>query len=447
MHHKAEIIIFAENYYPIMPTVNFYLKTPKAEKSAIYIRVSLRNEKFRHATELLIDTKAWNADKQQVRDLRGVSTKPLNLRLRAMREAAERLCDQVLTNPVTPTPAEFWKRFFTLLDGVAPRAEQTFTEYLRDYAIRRRQSSPLNTAKQYATAYKQLVAYEQAYRTKVRFTDVSLKFYGHFKKWFLEQGYSLNTLGTVIKSFKVAYRDARDVDGLHDLHETEKRGFSAANVAAKTIYLSLEELQRIADLEITAESLAAAFPDLTKHAASQDVNLARKAESLNVIRNKFLLGAYTALRVSDFNHLRDVHVDGDFFRITTQKTGAAVVIPIHPVIRKMMDDGFDITTRVSDQKINEHIKEIARMAGITQVVEGTKLINHRAVVGYFPKCELITTHTARRSAATNMYKAGIPSISIMKITGHTTEKAFMKYIKITAEENAELMAKNKFFMG
>ena len=281
----------------------------------------------------------------------------------------------------------------------------------------------------------------------MRFTDVSLKFYESFKKWFLEQGYSLNTLGTVIKSFKVAYRDARDVDGLHDLHETEKRGFSAANVAAKTIYLSLDELQRIADLEITAESLATALPNLAERSASQTFNLSRKAESLNVIRNKFLLGAYTALRVSDFNHLRDVHVDGDFFRITTQKTGAAVVIPIHPVIRKMMDEGFDITTRVSDQKINEHIKEIARMAGITQIVEGTKFINHRAVIGYFPKCDLITTHTARRSAATNMYKAGIPSISIMRITGHTTEKAFMKYIKITAEENAELMAKNKFFMG
>ena len=87
------------------------------------------------------------------------------------------------------------------------------------------------------------------------------------------------------------------------------------------------------------------------------------------------------------------------------------------------------------------------MAGITQMVEGTKLVEHRAVVGFYPKCDIITTHTARRSAATNMYKAGIPSISIMRITGHTTEKAFMKYIKITAEENAELMAKNKFFMG
>lgn len=430
-----------------MASVNFYLKTPKVEKSLIYIRVSFRNEKFRHTTGISIDTKAWNVEKQQVRELRGVSANTFNLRLRTMREAAERVCDEVMTNPITPTSAEFWKRVFDRLDGVAARAEMTFTEFFGEYVKRRRQNSMWNTAKQYITAYRWLCEYEKKTKTKVRFTDVSLRFYERFRAWFQAEGYSLNTLGTVVKCFKVAYRDARDVDGLHDLHETEKRGFSSANYPAKTVYMSLDELQRIADLAITPETLLATFPELATEDNSQKANLARKAASLNVIRNKFLLGAYTALRVSDFNHLRHVHVDGDFFRITTQKTGAAVVIPIHPVIRKMMDEGFDITTRVSDQKINKHIKEIARMAGITQLVEGTKLVQHRAVVGYYPKCDIITTHTARRSAATNMYKAGIPSISIMRITGHTTEKAFMKYIKITAEENAELMAKNKFFMG
>jgi integrase len=112
-----------------------------------------------------------------------------------------------------------------------------------------------------------------------------------------------------------------------------------------------------------------------------------------------------------------------------------------------MDSGFDIATPITEQKINAHIKEVARLAGITQPVEATKFVNHRAVVDWWPKCDVITTHTARRSAATNMYKAGIPSISIMRITGHTTEKSFMKYIKITAEENAELMARNAFFMA
>ena len=55
------------------------------------------------------------------------------------------------------------------------------------------------------------------------------------------------------------------------------------------------------------------------------------------------------------------------------------------------------------------------------------------------KYQLLTTHTARRSFATNLYLSGFPSISIMKITGHTTEKSFMKYIKITPTENAKLL--------
>ena len=41
-----------------------------------------------------------------------------------------------------------------------------------------------------------------------------------------------------------------------------------------------------------------------------------------------------------------------------------------------------------------------------------------------------------------MYIAGIPTLSIMKITGHKTEKAFLKYIKISEEENAEILTKH-----
>jgi len=52
---------------------------------------------------------------------------------------------------------------------------------------------------------------------------------------------------------------------------------------------------------------------------------------------------------------------------------------------------------------------------------------------------MVTTHTARRSFATNMYKMGIPSITIMAITGHRTETAFLKYIKVTPQEHAEKM--------
>ena len=425
-------------------SVSFILKNPKAEKSAIYIRVSLRGTLYRRSTELMVGSKLWNTNTQLPREVRGfTANRAIVTRLKAMREVAENLELEVKAAPTLPTPDEFWRRFYMRLDGVT-KINMVFTDYMKLYAKRRLVVSGENTAKQYRTAIKHLLAYESETHCTLQFADINLRFYERFRDFMLGKGYSLNFLGTVVKSIKVAYRDARDVDGLHDLHETEKRGFSSANVAAKTIYLSLAELQRIADLEITPQSFVAAYPNSANNAG---VNIERKIKALEVVRNKFLLGAYTALRVSDFNYLRDVHIDGDYFRVTTQKTGAHVVIPIHPVIRRIIDSGFDISTPITDQKINEHIKEVARMAGITQLVEGTKYIQHRAVVGFFPKCDLITTHTARRSAATNMYKAGIPTISIMRITGHTTEKSFMKYIKITSEENAELMARNAFFMG
>ena len=63
------------------------------------------------------------------------------------------------------------------------------------------------------------------------------------------------------------------------------------------------------------------------------------------------------------------------------------------------------------------------------------------------KCDLVSTHVARRSFATNAYKAGVPTIAIMKITGHKKESTFLKYIKISAEENAELLKDHPFFTG
>ena len=56
------------------------------------------------------------------------------------------------------------------------------------------------------------------------------------------------------------------------------------------------------------------------------------------------------------------------------------------------------------------------------------------------KWNLVTTHTARRSFATNQFLNGVPTLSIMAITGHKTEKAFMKYIKVTPDDHAKIMA-------
>ena len=61
----------------------------------------------------------------------------------------------------------------------------------------------------------------------------------------------------------------------------------------------------------------------------------------------------------------------------------------------------------------------------------------RKKVGNFPKHELISSHTCRRSFATNNYLIGIDTLTIMQVTGHTTEKNFLNYIKVTPTQHAE----------
>jgi hypothetical protein len=61
------------------------------------------------------------------------------------------------------------------------------------------------------------------------------------------------------------------------------------------------------------------------------------------------------------------------------------------------------------------------------------------------KYQLISSHTARRSFATNAYLAGISSLQIRKITGHTTEESFLHYIRASGLENAVSLLNHSFF--
>ena len=54
------------------------------------------------------------------------------------------------------------------------------------------------------------------------------------------------------------------------------------------------------------------------------------------------------------------------------------------------------------------------------------------------KYELIVSHTARRSALTNLYKTGLlDNREMMAISGHKSERVFEKYIKVGPSEHAD----------
>ena len=101
--------------------------------------------------------------------------------------------------------------------------------------------------------------------------------------------------------------------------------------------------------------------------------------------------------------------------------------------------------RVHDQKLNENIKTICNIAKINTPTEIEEIIGGKKVKTVKPKYEMVASHTARRTGATLMYKAGVPTIAIMKITGHKKESTFLKYIKVSKEETAEKLSSHKYF--
>lgn len=93
------------------------------------------------------------------------------------------------------------------------------------------------------------------------------------------------------------------------------------------------------------------------------------------------------------------------------------------------------------QVFNRFLREMCRKAGLTDIVKIKRTEGGVEKTFEHEKCDIVSAHTARRSFATNFYKRGFPTLMIMAITGHSTEKSFLKYIKVSKEENAELMLK------
>ena len=97
------------------------------------------------------------------------------------------------------------------------------------------------------------------------------------------------------------------------------------------------------------------------------------------------------------------------------------------------------------EEANRLIKEIGEHAGIDENYTVTKTLGGIKQAVTKPKYEWIMTHTGRRSFCTNAYLGGLDSLSIMAVSGHTTENNFLKYIKVTPMQQAERIAQHPYF--
>jgi integrase len=162
-----------------------------------------------------------------------------------------------------------------------------------------------------------------------------------------------------------------------------------------------------------------------------------------VVRDLFVIGCKTGLRFSDYSKLRLENIHNGKIQINQIKTRNRVTIPVHPIVQSILDkypnglpkcptnQAFNRCLKDIGEKVPELCKEFEKKITRANVVERKTYVKWR----------LLQSHSARRSFATNEYLEGTDLLTIMNITGHTTQKAFLTYIKATDEEHAELLRK------
>lgn len=420
--------------------VRYFVIKGKNQFPSIYMRFwNGRQFDQKAKTGLSVDFDSWNNTKQQVRakadetqrdfinnnliDLEKHIIKTYNIEYNTKQHIGKDWLKNKIDAFFGRTSTnEGYKIYF--IDWVA--------KFIDEAPKRLYKGKPINqkTIQQYTVTLKKLQAFEETQKTKTRFEGIDLHFYRNFIDYCRTvERLGDNSISGHIKNIKMWCKNI-DIDGLPINAQYKSSEFSAIKTETKDVYLTEVEINKV-----------------FAHDFKSDLRLSNA-------RNHFIFGLRTGLRVSDFLKLDEKHIDKKYITITTQKTKQKVVIPIHQQVRYIIDNNNgELPTPLSDQKFNEYVKEVCEAVGITQMVEGAKSTKivlkektettpeeaiYRKETSLFRKCELVTSHTCRRSFATNLY-GKLPNKVIMAITGHTTETQFLNYIKTTNEEFAEIL--------
>lgn len=159
------------------------------------------------------------------------------------------------------------------------------------------------------------------------------------------------------------------------------------------------------------------------------------------IRDIFILGCQTGQRFSDYSRLKKEHIQGEYLKLRTQKTKVLVCIPIDKYVLEIFAKyNYELPEPPTIQHFNKAIKQICRKAGLTSKVAYEVVENHKVKMMEKDLCDLVGSHTARRTYITQKIREGKSLSAIMRVTGHLSLNSLSRYDKTLLEENAKIVS-------
>lgn len=434
-----------------MAKFSFKLRHTSGKSASIQLVCNYGVKKrYRYSTGYIIqDMKNWNAKDMRIKN---VATE---LDRRHINEKLDDLQSKIKTAYYLSVDKDeevndlFFKDFCDKYFGKITATKKNIPDLLSFYLwyIDNYKNKPLpsigrplsnSTIKTYKSAHAILERFKKA-GNNVNYKDVNFKFYTQFIDWLHGEGYSENYIGNQIKTLKTMMKSSFDLE-YHENIECEKKYFKKPTEQVDNIYLTQNEIQKIFIYDFSNEE-----PIMVGK------SLKLTPDILDRARDLFIISCNTGLRVSDFNRLSFKNIftlenGKQHFRIITKKNSRPLTVPINSMVSAILNKhNGNPPQSLPDQHINYALKEIGRLAEINSIE--TKEITKGGVKlkTEYKKYELISNHTGRRSFCTNAYLSGMPTIDIMAISSHTSEKVFYNYIKVNDLQRANKIGEHPFF--
>jgi len=402
------------------------------ENVPIRMRVNFASKRIEFTTGYRIDAAKWDTDKQRVRN--GCTNKlkqsasEINASLLGYYTEVQEIFKKFEVEEIMPTPEQIKEAFNALhrpIEEVKPRKStpnafyKVFDEFVRDCG--RQNDWTDSTYEKFAAVKNHLMNFRDGL-TFDFFDEKGLNDYVTYLRDVKEMRNS--TIGKQLSFLKWFLRWAFK-KGLHQNNAYDSYKPKLKSTQKKIIFLTWEELNKLREFEIPAAK-----------------------QALDRVRDVFLFQCFTGLRYSDVFNLRKSDIKGDHIEVTTVKTSDSLIIELNNHSKAILDKYKDVAFEddkvlpvITNQKMNDYLKELAELAGIDEPVRQTYYRGNERIDEVTPKYALLGTHAGRRTFICNALALGIPPQVVMKWTGHSDYKAMKPYIDIADDIKANAMSK------
>ena len=392
--------------------VNFrFQKKKNAKKGVVRLDFSYGTNRLRYVFGLSTEEKLWSKAKQRFKSSASNSLE-LNQRLSFIAKETISIYYELINSNISPSNEMLKEKIKEKISGKSNK--RSFYDYVDEFIERSKNTKKVSTISEYGYTIRDLKAFEKYCRRRIDWETLDMQFYDAYMRYQYDvKGNSQNLFGKRIKDVKTFLNAAyKSGDNKHLMY----KGFKRLQEKTDAIYLNEEELNKIYKLDL------------------------RKNKRLERVRDLFIVECNTGVRYNDLMNISKENILKESIKIKVSKTGQTLNTLLLPITEKILKKYNYNLPKISNVNYNLYIKEVGELAGINETITKDTRKSGKAISFKRKKYELITTHTARRSFATNLYKRGYSPVQIMSITGHKKESTFLTYIRITNEESVRMIS-------